>query len=97
MIMLNTIIVYADDENEEASYEDFIEVANQTTDEPNINSRVAVIYDRKSGNVIWGKNENRRSAMASTTKIMTSIIALENSDLSQTIEISRKSSRNWWV
>lgn len=95
-IFQNFSYVIADNENEEVTYQDYIEVTNQTTDEPIINSRIAVAYDRKSGNVIWGKDENKRSAMASTTKIMTSILLIENCDLNQTITVSRKGCFNWW-
>ena len=48
------------------------------TDEPKLNSRCAVVYDRNSKSVIYGKNENKRVPMASTTKIMTAIVLLEN-------------------
>ena len=37
--------------------------------------------DGDSGRVLYSKNENERKLIASTTKIMTSIVALENSDL----------------
>lgn len=84
-------VVYADDEDEVLLDNESIEVVNQTSNEPELNSRIAVAYDRKSGNVIWGKGENKRSAMASTTKIMTAIILIENSDLNQTVTISGKS------
>ncbi len=90
LIIMNISIVYADDENETTEKSNMIEVTNQTKDEPILNSRIAVAYDRKSGKVIWGKNENKKSAMASTTKIMTSIILLENGDLTQTVTISAK-------
>lgn len=89
LIFVNCIIVYADDENEEIDNET-IEVINQSTDEPVLNSRIAVAFDRKSGNVIWGKNENKRTAMASTTKIMTAIVLIENADLSKTVTVSSK-------
>lgn len=45
--------------------------------EPSILSRYAVIYDRASGVVLWGKDENTPVPMASTTKIMTAIVMLE--------------------
>ena len=90
--------VYADDEDFEEDINDTawiyeqIEAANSNaTDEPIINSRAAVIYDRTSGEVIWGKDENSQRKMASTTKIMTSIIVIENvKDLSQVVTISSK-------
>lgn len=94
IISFNTSMVYADDidyDNELISWNDLSEVSNMPTEEPVLNSRIAVAYDRKSGKVIWGKNENKRSAMASTTKIMTAIIAIENADLNQEVVISAKS------
>lgn len=45
--------------------------------EPSILSRYAVIYDRTSNQVLWGKAENTSVPMASTTKIMTAIVMLE--------------------
>lgn len=45
----------------------------------------------RRGEVIWGKDENKRTAMASTTKIMTAIVTIENcSDLSQMVTASAK-------
>lgn len=57
---------------------------------PSTNSRRCVIYDRTSNTVIYGKNENVKGAMASTTKIMTATIVLENADLSEVVEVSAK-------
>ena len=91
LMITNTYTIIADDENEEITQEDYVEVINQTKDEPILNSRIAVAYDRKSGEVIWGKDENKRTAMASTTKIMTAIVTLENCDLNQIVTISKKS------
>ena len=93
---IGNVIVIADDENEDEInesdvYESVINVSNSHTEELNLNSRIAIAYDRKSGKVIWGKNENKRTAMASTTKIMTAIVLIENADLNQTITISAKS------
>ncbi len=88
--VFNFVSVYADDIDEELFDQNSIEVVNQSTDEPVLNSRIAVAYDRKSGNIIWGKNENKRSAMASTTKIMTAIVLIENCELNQTVEVSAK-------
>ena len=91
--------VFADDEDFEEEIKDTawiyeqIEAANATaTDEPIINSRSAVIYDRTSGEVIWGKDENSQRKMASTTKIMTAIVVIENvEDLSKVVTVSSKS------
>lgn len=57
---------------------------------PSINSRAYIVLDRTSNTILLGKNENTKRKMASTTKIMTAIIVLENCDLNKTIEISKK-------
>lgn len=41
----------------------------------------AVLIEADSGRVLWGKAENTRRPMASTTKIMTTLITLESGDL----------------
>lgn len=46
-----------------------------------ISAKASVLIEAKSGRIIWGKNENTRLPMASTTKIMSTIIALESGDL----------------
>ncbi len=51
-------------------------------------ARAAVLADGETGRILWGKNEDEPMAMASTTKIMTCLIALENGNLSDTVEIS---------
>lgn len=58
--------------------------------EPTINSRAYVVIDRKTNMVLYGKNENQKRKMASTTKIMTATIIIENCNLDETIEVSKK-------
>ena len=62
----------------------------KTIKEPEINSRAYVVIDRNSNTVLYGKNENTKRKMASTTKIMTAIIIIENCNLKETIEVSKK-------
>lgn len=45
---------------------------------PILNSRRYIIYDRLSKRALYGKDIDKETAMASTTKIMTAIIVLEN-------------------
>ncbi len=97
-IILITPKVFADDEDLEEEindtawiYEQIEAASSNVTNEPIINSRAAVIYDRTSGEVIWGKEEKSQRKMASTTKIMTSIVVIEEiKDLNQTVTISSK-------
>ena len=53
--------------------------AKETPDElKNLYARSAVLMDADNGRILFGKNESDILPMASTTKIMTCIIALEN-------------------
>lgn len=56
-----------------------------------INSRKYVVYDRESGLVVIGKNDNKQTPMASTTKIMTAIVIAEsNLNLEKESIVSQK-------
>lgn len=60
------------------------------TEEVDISSRIALIYDRASGRILYEKNGNKQTPMASTTKIMTAIVVLENAKLTDTVTITAK-------
>ena len=92
IILSFNYVVLADDENEEiiGNISSLVEVSSDITKEPSINSRSAIVYDRISGSILFGKNENEKRKMASTTKIMTAIIVLENSNLDDITTISTK-------
>ena len=85
-------IVFADDEEFEKSdnVSSFINTSSDIITEPTINSRAAIVYDRNSGTILFGKNENEKRKMASTTKIMTAIVVIENSNLDDIVTISSK-------
>lgn len=59
-------------------------------DEISLASRIALIYDRASGRILYEKNGNKQTPMASTTKIMTAIVVLENANLTDVVTISSK-------
>ena len=62
----------------------------EDTEEIHITSRIALIYDRASGKILYEKNGNKQTPMASTTKIMTAIVVLENANLSDEVTIDSK-------
>lgn len=85
-------VIYADDMNEEVPtssiFEDIaIEVYGD--DEPVINARSALVMDFESGRVLYHKYGYQKRPMASTTKIMTAIVALENGNLDDIVKVSR--------
>lgn len=96
IILLFTGTCFADDlEIEQVNIEQIQEEILQTSatlvKEPQINSRAAIVIDRESKRVLYSKNAYDKRAMASTTKIMTAIIALENTRLEEEIIVSKKS------
>lgn len=50
----------------------------------------AVLLNADNGDVYFEKNANEKLPMASTTKIMTALVALENSDITDTVVIDRR-------
>ena len=91
LILLNFSTVCADDVDNEVDFEDTIEVtASNVSELPKTNSRRYIVYDRISKSMIIGKNEDIKSAMASTTKIMTTIVILEKADLNEKVTVSAK-------
>ena len=67
-----------------------VEVTDNSSEISNINARAYVVLDRASNTVLVGKNENQKKKMASTTKIMTALVVIENANLSDTVEVSKK-------
>lgn len=49
-----------------------------------------VVMDYDTGRILEGKNEDKEKLIASTTKIMTAIIALENGSLDSTIKVGEE-------
>lgn len=58
-----------------------------------ISSKRAVVLERNSKIFLYEKNSDEKCAMASTTKIMTCLLILENCDLADTVSISKKAAQ----
>ena len=68
--------------------------AEEAPEEPeDLYARSAVLLDADSGRVLFGKEENVIRPMASTTKIMTCILALEEMEEGQTATASQNAAR----
>lgn len=62
--------------------------AQEPPEEAELFAKAAVLMDGGSGRILYSKNGSEALANASTTKILTCIIALENCDLEQIAEVS---------
>ena len=56
---------------------------------PDISAASAIVMDVKTGRILYSKNMNDKKPMASTTKIMTALLALENSKPDDLVKIHR--------
>ena len=63
-------------------------LANNTISEPNINAESALLIDNKTNKVLYSKDMNRKMFPASTTKILTAILVLENHSLDEKVTAS---------
>ena len=74
--------VFADEIDEDLDYawveDEILKASSNHIDELHLSSRHIVAFDRNSKTVLYSKNENEKTPMASTTKIMTAIVLLEN-------------------
>ena len=55
---------------------------------PDINAECAVLMEAGSGTILYDKNMHQRMYPASTTKILTCLLAVENSALNETVSFS---------
>lgn len=60
-------------------------VPARAADQPSVSSASAILVETESGRVLFAKNAQEPRAMASTTKIMTALLALEQPDREITI------------
>lgn len=68
----------------------FIPIRNWSVEEPDIQTKTAAIFDPSGEKFLYQKNIKEKLPIASLTKIMTAIIAFENSKLDNIITISKK-------
>ena len=60
------------------------------TAKPSVNATSAIAIDSNSGRILYEKNAFSKKPMASTTKIMTILVAVENNSLDEIVTISKK-------
>ncbi len=61
---------------------------------PSISAESAIVMDVQSGAILYQKNMDKRQYPASITKVMTAMLAIENSSLSETVTYSRNAVTN---
>lgn len=85
--------VFADDFNEDYPLKEVFSMEASVAsglNPPKIEAGAAIVMDMKSGRVLYEKNAHARKAIASTTKIMTAIVALEKGNLDDKVKVSKR-------
>ena len=57
---------------------------------PRLGARAAVLLEVSTGTILYARNEHQRRAPASTTKIVTALIAVERGGLDEMVQVSRE-------
>lgn len=66
-----------------------IRVSAAREDEPPIRSNVALLCEAETGEILYEKNIRQKAFPASTTKIMTALLALENCEMDEPVTVTR--------
>lgn len=66
----------------------FINNYSFATDEPSVGSPAAILIEANSGKVLYEKNADQIMYPASTTKILTAILTIENCDLDEIVTVN---------
>ena len=89
-IIFENVLAYEEEFEEFNEDEIVLETVNVQTGEPKINSNIALVFDRKYKKILFEKRINEKVPNASTTKILTAIVAYENSNMDDIVIVSRK-------
>lgn len=84
------------EDDEEVDFEEMQEILQTSanlTEEPKINSKAAIVWERNTKQVLFEKNADKKVPMASTTKIMTILVVLENAKLTDIVTIDQKAAQ----
>lgn len=94
-LFFNISVCYADlEDDEKVDVEEIkkevVQASSAITEEPKLNAKIGLVFDRASKTILYEKNGLKQVPMASTTKIMTAIVVLENADLTDVVTIDKK-------
>lgn len=71
----------------------FVNFPQKTAASVSVSASSAVLMDQESGRVLYGKNAHEKKRIASITKIMTAILAIESGKLDKMVQVSAKATR----
>ena len=84
-LFTSTFSFYEDFENDDEIY---LETAT-STGVPTLNAKSAILYDVTFDRILYEKNARQKRANASTTKMITAIVAYEEGDINDIVTVSK--------
>lgn len=63
---------------------------NKYKELPDVECKAGILIDAESGRILWEKNSHETLAMASTTKIMTALLAIERCNQDEIVTVSKR-------
>lgn len=90
IILFEKVHAFYDDTSEVKDYEEEIIEIVSLNDSLVLNSKNAILYDNTYNQVLYEKNAYVKVPNASTTKILTAIVAYENCNMDSVVTISKK-------
>ncbi len=90
LLLNSNIICYATAENIENKSVETSAEQDSENNAPELNAKIGLIFDRNSKTVLYEKNGYKQVPMASTTKILTAIVVLENANLKDVVTVDKK-------
>lgn len=93
LILLNVLVIFSNSAFASQLVEGTLVTVPSQIDSPDINdleiySDHVLMMERSSGNILYDRNSNEKMYPASTTKILTAILVLENCSLNETAEVT---------
>ena len=73
-----------------AGLSEVTDISSLFRSKPDVGASAAILFDPKSGTILYAKNADSQRAPASTTKIMTAILTLERCSLGESVTVSRR-------
>lgn len=68
----------------------YFPIYDSRTEKPVIDAKAGLVYDTRSGRFLFSKNPRVKLPIASLTKILSSIVVLENFDIKETVVIPKE-------
>ncbi|MCR8846998.1 D-alanyl-D-alanine carboxypeptidase [Rossellomorea sp. SC111] len=66
----------------------FVSVSNKVLAAPSVSAQKAILMDQETGRILYEKDAHTQSRIASITKIMTAILAVESGKMDQEVTVS---------